>query len=146
MTDVASGAFRFTIPNRVEAIEQANAAAEAWLEEQGCGAECSLLVSLAIEELVTNCIKYGYDDSDEHQIGLRMEVVANVLMFEICDDGHPFDPLQAPPPDLTLSLEERPIGGLGLHLLKEMSDGISYERRAGCNLVTLRKAVAERAP
>jgi serine/threonine-protein kinase RsbW len=144
MAGESAEAFQLTILNTVEGLQEASAGAEAWLEQQGCDAACGMLVSLGIEELVTNCIKYGYDDAGQHFIGLRIEIVAGMLTLEIRDDGHAFDPLQVPPPDLTLSLEERPIGGLGLHLLREMADAMSYERRNGHNVVTLGKAIAGR--
>ena len=86
--------------------------------------------------------KYAYDDSNEHLIDIRIQLVAGTLTLEIADDGHPFDPLQAPQPDLEASLEERTIGGLGLYMLKEMTDSMDYQRRDNCNVVTLRKSRA----
>ena len=59
--------------------------------------------------------------------------------MEVIDDGHAFNPLEAPPPDLSLPMEKRPIGGLGIHLLRELSDGITYERRNGTNRLVLTK-------
>ena len=63
-------------------------------------------------------------------------------MLTVTDDGHPFNPLEAPEPKTDLPIEDRPIGGLGIHLLRELSDGMTYERRNGRNQVTIVKRAA----
>jgi anti-sigma regulatory factor (Ser/Thr protein kinase) len=125
--------------NTVDAIRPANAAAMIWLQDNGVGEAAELLANLAVEELVTNCIKYGYADQGEHFIEIRMAVDGGELVIEIIDDGLPFDPLQQPSPDITLPPESRNIGGLGIHLLRTLSDAMTYERRDGRNRVTLMK-------
>jgi serine/threonine-protein kinase RsbW len=127
------------VRNTVDAITPASEAAEAWLGEQQTSPEAGFLVSLAIEELVTNCIKYGYDDAGEHTIDIELSLAGHTLTMIVVDDGHPFDPLAAPPPDLSLAIEDRPIGGLGIHLLRELADDVTYERRDGTNRLTLTK-------
>ena len=62
--------------------------------------------------------------------------------MEVIDDGHAFNPLEAPTPDLSLAMENRPLGGLGIHLLRKLADGITYERRNGTNRVVLTKRMA----
>ena len=113
--------------------------AEAWLGAHEASADAIYLVSLAIEELVTNCIKYGYDDGAEHAVVIVLTVEGRLLSMEVVDEGRAFNPLQAPAPDLSLAVEERPTGGLGLHLLRALADGMSYERRDGTNRVVLTK-------
>src|SRR5947208_3667670 len=127
------------VRNSDEAIPPANEAAEAWLGTQQVSPDAAFLVSLAIEELVTNCIKYGYDDAGEHTVEIVLSVADHALTMVVVDDGHAFDPLAAPPPDLTLGIEDRPIGGLGIHLLRELADDVRYERRDGANRLTLTK-------
>jgi serine/threonine-protein kinase RsbW len=127
------------VRNTVDAILPANNAAEAWLAGQEISPEVSFFVGLAIEELVTNCIKYGYDDAAEHTIDIVLSVADHTLTMTVVDDGHPFNPLSAPPPDLSLAIEDRPIGGLGIHMLRELTDNMTYERRDGTNRVTLTK-------
>ena len=92
-------------------------------------------VRLALDELLSNVIRYAYDDGGAHRIGLKLE--PDVPFFlTIEDDGKPFDPLaDAPPPVLDGPVEDRPIGGLGLHLLKQMGLQLAYRREAGRNLV-----------
>ncbi len=125
--------------NTMDAIAPANEAAEAWLSGQQISPEVSYFISLAIEELVTNCIKYGYDDAGEHMIDIELSVADHRLTMVVVDDGHPFDPLSVPPPDLSLAIEDRPIGGLGIHMLRELADSMTYERRAATNRLTLVK-------
>ena len=130
------------VRNAMDAIGPANDAAEAWLTEKEAPADVSFLVSLALEEVVTNCIKYGYDDEVEHTIDVSLSYSNGALTMVIADDGHEFNPLDAPPPDLSLAIEDRPIGGLGIHLLRELSDDVTYERRDGINRLTLTKRSA----
>lgn len=130
------------VPGTMEAIHPATVQAEAWLAEQQVSFEAMYLVSLAIEELVTNCIKYGYQDANGHTIDFLLSVDAGVLSLEVVDDGNPFNPLDAPRPDLSLPPEKRPIGGLGLHLLRELADEMRYERRDGTNRLRLTKRMS----
>lgn len=130
------------VPGTMAAIPPATVQAETWLAEQRVSFEAMYLVSLAIEELVTNCIKYGYTDATDHTIDFVLSVDAGTLRMEVIDDGNPFNPLDAPRPDLTLPPESRPIGGLGLHLLRELADEMRYERRDGTNRLSVTKRMS----
>ena len=125
--------------NTTEAITPASEKAEAWLEAFDASPKCMYLVPLAIEEIVTNCINYGYDDADEHMILITLSVADQTLTMTVVDDGHHFDPLARSGPDLSVAVEERQIGGLGIHMLKNLADGMTYERRDGTNRLTLTK-------
>ena len=125
-----------------EAIPPATVQAEEWMSEQGVSTEAFFLASLAIEELVTNCIKYGYDDSNDHTIDIVLTVVDGALRIEVIDDGQPFNPLEAPEPDTSLAMADRPIGGLGIHLLRELADEARYERRDRTNRLVLVKRMS----
>ena len=127
------------VPGTLDAIRPATEQAESWLAERQVSFEAMYLASLTIEELVTNCIKYGYDDPAGRIIDLMFSVEGQLLRIEVVDDGRPFNPLDAPAPDLSLPIEQRPIGGLGLHLLRELADEARYERRDGTNRLTLLK-------
>ena len=127
------------VRNSRDAIAPASAKAEAWLEQHQPSPQALNLVLLAIEELVTNCIKYGYDDAGEHTIMVVLSIDDKNLTMNVIDDGHPFDPLAAPAPDLFLQVEDRSIGGLGIHLLRRLADHMAYERRDGSNRLTLTK-------
>lgn len=130
------------VPGTKDAISPATVQAEAWLVEQKVSFEAMYLVSLAIEELVTNCIKYGYKDSKDHTVDFVLSVDDGILRMDVIDDGNPFNPLDAPRPDLTLPPENRPIGRLGLHLLRELADEMRYERRDGTNRLSLMKRMS----
>jgi anti-sigma regulatory factor (Ser/Thr protein kinase) len=108
----------------------------------GCNAPpaAEFLSDLVIEELLTNTIKYGFDDKDSHHINVSVKFHDGHLCIEVRDNGHAFDPLAQEAPDLTLPAEERPIGGLGLHLVRQMTDAVHYERRGDENVVTATKA------
>jgi serine/threonine-protein kinase RsbW len=127
------------VRNKGDAIAPANEAAETWLATQEISPEAIYFAGLTIEELVTNCIKYGYDDSGEHIIYIELSVANRTLTITVVDDGHAFDPLAVTPPDMSEALEDRPIGGLGIHMLRELADNMSYERRDNTNRVTLTK-------
>ncbi len=110
-----------------------------WLEERQASPAAAYLATLALEELVTNCIKYGYDDRAEHVIQVEVELAPDGMTMVVEDDGHPFNPLEQVEPDTNLPIEERPIGGLGLHLLRKLSDRMEYAWKNGRNRVTLQK-------
>ncbi len=92
-------------------------------------------VRLALDELLSNVVRYAYDDGARHRIDLKLETDAP-FHLTIADDGKPFDPTSdAPPPVLDGPVEDRPIGGLGLHILKKMGLRLAYRREAGRNVV-----------
>ena len=100
---------------------------------------------LALEELITNIITHGYGESDaHHEIGIRIEAADHVLTVQIEDDARAHDPLAAAPPDLDSAIEHRPVGGLGLRLVRTVMDRVVYERRNDRNLVTIAKSFGER--
>jgi serine/threonine-protein kinase RsbW len=136
---VAGGALTLHVRSEIEAIRPAAERAESWLAGQRVSPDASYLVSLAIEELVTNCIKYGYDDSDAHTVDIVLSVDDRTLTIEVIDDGPTFNPLDVPPPEMSLAMEGRPIGGLGIHLLRQLADQMTYERRDGTNRLVLTK-------
>ena len=92
---------------------------------------------LALEEAVTNVITYGYADQGRHEIQVRMSVEDGTVRAEVTDDGRPFDPRDAPPPDVTAPPEDRPIGGLGAFLIRRSMDDVDYQVVGGRNRLTL---------
>jgi anti-sigma regulatory factor (Ser/Thr protein kinase) len=94
---------------------------------------------VAIEEHLTNVINYGYSPGQSGQIALRLASSPDALRVEIEDDARPFNPLLAPPVDVNQPLEERPIGGLGIHMIRQLTDELHYEARGGHNVLTLIK-------
>ena len=109
---------------------------------QAIPAACAFKLNIALEELLTNTISYGYADTGRHEIAVDIAREGETLVAEISDDARQYDPLQAPPPDLDSAIEDRRIGGLGVHLVKTMMDNVTYAYRDGRNHVTLRKKIA----
>lgn len=97
-------------------------------------------VDLVLEELIVNTMNYGYDDHTRHEIEIALTSDGDVFTVEITDDGHAFNPLtDAPEPDLNAEIEDRPIGGLGIHLMRVMMDEVHYQRKKNKNHLTLIK-------
>lgn len=99
-------------------------------------------VNLAVDEILTNTIEHGYEDDESHRIEVIVRVEEESLLVVIVDDSLPFDLGIAPERDLDASLEDTPLGGLGLFLVHQMMDSVEYRREAGCNVVTLVKSTA----
>jgi anti-sigma regulatory factor (Ser/Thr protein kinase) len=97
---------------------------------------------LALEEHVTNVMTYAYEDAALHEIRICLEVDDQSLQLEVEDDGRPYDPLSRPPVDTSLPLEQKPIGGLGIHLIRSVMDEVDYRREAGKNILRMRKRLA----
>ena len=132
---------RLRIRSSFDAIPPANEAVTQWLEARKAPPAATYLANLAIEELVTNCIKYGYDDKLEHEIEIHLSIADGQMTLAVISDGHAFNPLEVPEPDTNLPLEDRPVGGLGIHLLRKLSDHMTYERRDECNHVMIVKQI-----
>jgi serine/threonine-protein kinase RsbW len=98
-------------------------------------------VQLAAEEHFTNILSHAYEDREEHQIQFRVVLKENLLEAQILDDGKPFNPLDHPLPNTLLSLDEKPIGGLGILMIRKMMDEVSYVRLGNRNVLTLRKKI-----
>jgi anti-sigma regulatory factor (Ser/Thr protein kinase) len=116
-----------------------------WVEAC-CGADglpdhLSFKTALALEEAVTNIMKHAFDGvPPPHLITVRLDIAAALLVAEVIDNGRPFDPTTVPAPDLSLPLEQRPTGGLGIHLMRSIMDRIAYRRGNGNNLLRMEKA------
>ena len=101
--------------------------------------EVAYAINLALDEILTNTISYGYDDNEPHRIEISVRPETEALVIVIVDDSAAFDLSNAPTPDVGASLEERPLGGLGLFLVHQMMDSVEYRREGERNIVTLRK-------
>ena len=100
-------------------------------------------VQLALDEVVTNIVEYGYDDDDEHLIDIKFILNEQSLKIIIIDDAKPYNILDKKDPDTSLSLEEKPIGGLGIYLVKRLMTNIDYDYRDGKNYLLLTKSFTE---
>ena len=139
MLEVAERQWRMRPEN--SEISRVNGEVEEWLASADVPFSGIYLANLTVEELVTNCIKYGYAgiDTTDKGIDVAISIVGGELRIILSDDASPFDPLEQAAPDLSLPIEERPIGGLGIHMLRQMSTGFAYAFENGRNVVTITK-------
>jgi anti-sigma regulatory factor (Ser/Thr protein kinase) len=129
------------IRNSMTEVASALDDAANWIEPLQVSAKAQYFLSLAIEELATNWIKYGCRDTVAHSMTFDLGVRDGRLTLIATDDGFPFNPMDAPAPSTGLPLEERDPGGLGILLLRKMADEMSYEHLDGLNILTLEKAL-----
>lgn len=100
-------------------------------------------IRLSIEETVENVVRYAYQDGvGWMEVGTELDAAGLCLTVTLKDAGKPFDPLAKPDPDLTLSAEEREIGGLGIFLCKQMMDEVTYRYEDSCNILTMKKTLS----
>jgi serine/threonine-protein kinase RsbW len=96
-------------------------------------------IRLALEEAISNTIKYGYEDQQVHTIYVRAGFEDDRILLEIEDDANAFNPLEAATPDLSLPLEKRPMGRLGIYLMRTVMDEIDYKREGTRNILRMTK-------
>lgn len=112
-----------------------------WIETMGENNDIPMAdvfkLNLALEEAVVNVMNYAYPGQTGMPITLTMEKTGNTLIFSLVDSGVPFDPTSTEEPDLTLSADERPIGGLGIFLVREMMSDINYRYENSQNILTM---------
>lgn len=110
-------------------------------DRHGVPTRAILAVNLALEEIMVNTISYGYADPREHRIDVELTVDAGWLVVRVEDDARPFDPTEHPAPDFAKPIEDRPAGGLGIHLVRGLFDAVEYQRRGGRNVLVLKKEI-----
>lgn len=114
---------------------------DAIAEETGIDPALAMSLNLALEEAVTNVIMYAYPEGTDGTVDITTTADTQSLTFTIKDSGKAFDPTQHAEADITLSAEERPIGGLGIFLVRKIMDTVDYERKDGFNILTLKKVL-----
>ena len=113
------------------------------LEECGCPAGIKIKLDVAVEEIFVNIAHYAYTHGGgTARISAEFDDSGRVLTLIFEDTGIPYDPLAKPDPDITLSAEERQIGGLGIFMVKKSMDSMEYERRDDKNILTIKKKLA----
>lgn len=127
------------IRNRSEDLAAVETMLDRLAERMRLPRETMSQIRIVCDEVLANVITHGFRDDGEHDIEVSVESTERRLVLTVSDDGVPFDPLGAPLPDTSGSLEERPVGGLGIHLVRHLVDQMTYERRGGRNLLTVVK-------
>lgn len=130
-----------TLDNDIEQVPTLADFVDQVCEEVGIDLAVAIQMNLAMEEAVVNVMSYAYPEETEGHVTIEATDADHVLTFTITDSGKPFDPTAKAEVDTTLSAEERPIGGLGIHLVRQLMDSVNYERSDGKNILTLRKKI-----
>lgn len=135
MKELTMSADRKNIPAVIEFVNQE-------LDALGCSLKAEAQIDIAIDEIFSNIVKYGYEEEGGEvtvSFDTSEEPLAMTLSFR--DEGKPFNPLERRDPDVTLSAKDRKIGGLGIFMVKKSMDDIRYEYRDGKNILTIRKTL-----
>lgn len=130
---------RLVLPNDVQEVPKLAGFIDEFCETCGIDMSTTMSLNLAIEEAVVNVMDYAYPNGGKGDIYIEAECDNDVMTFIIRDNGIPFDPTKASEVDTTLSAEERPIGGLGIHLVRTIMDTEEYSYTDGQNVLTLKK-------
>jgi serine/threonine-protein kinase RsbW len=130
--------FRVTIGRDMGGIARANAAFGAFAEAHAVPDGVRRGMNVALDELLTNTVSHGLSDG-AGDVSIEVDLGPDRLTVTLSDSGQAFDPFGQTAPDTTLSVEDRPIGGLGIHLVRNLVDDVSYERHLDRNIVVLTK-------
>ncbi len=133
---------QMTFPATLENIEAATDFMNGILESAGCPMRTQMKLAVALDELMSNVARYAYAPGTG-DVTVSVEVLEDPkrAVITLTDSGVPYDPLQKEDPDVTLSAEERGIGGLGIYIVKQSMDGMTYEYRDGQNVLTIVKNI-----
>ena len=131
-----------TFPAKIEALSDVLGFVDQTLESCGCPMKIQTAICVAIEEVFVNVAHYAYVDGEgDMTLGIGFDAESGEITFRMTDKGTPFDPLKKPDPDITLSAEEREIGGLGIFITKKTMDTVTYAYENGENILTMIKKI-----
>jgi anti-sigma regulatory factor (Ser/Thr protein kinase) len=131
------------VTNALADIPRANKRISAFCSERNVPAKLLNRFSLSLDEVLTNIMTHSIGDKGDREIAVRIDIGGGVLSATVSDDGRPFDPLSLPEPDIHAPLEERKVGGLGIHLLRKLMDTVEYRRTGERNQLSFGIRIAE---
>jgi anti-sigma regulatory factor (Ser/Thr protein kinase) len=137
---------KVTVKNRIEDLLRVNSLFESFATQHDINGRLRYHLLVSIEEILTNIIKYGFDEEGVHPIHITFRRVEEQIEMEFEDRGREFNPLEIGEPDLDSPIEDRQLGGLGIHLVKKMVDEAKYRREGDRNILLLRKDKNSAAP
>ncbi|MDR3523392.1 MAG: ATP-binding protein [Acetobacteraceae bacterium] len=129
------------LANRIEEVRRLVETTEDFAQNGGVPPAVVARFALALDELATNVISYAFNDDLAHIIQVELALEDGRLSAELIDDGRAFDPLQADAPDMAAALDDRPIGGLGIHIVRKTMDVVRYQRDGNKNRLTIAKVI-----
>lgn len=131
---------KIIIKNTIEEVQRAITAFEDFAAIHAIPRNLMLKVNIVLDELLSNIVKYSFPDGKEHVIDITLELfTTGKLTLCLTDEGVPFNPFDAPDPDLSMPLEEREVGGLGILIVKRLMDEYNYKRQANLNVTSMIK-------
>ena len=131
-----------TFEAKVEALSDVLGFVDQTLEGYECPMKIQMAVCVAIEEVFVNVAHYAYGEGEgDMTLGIGFDEESRTITFRMTDKGVPFDPLKKPDPDITLSADEREIGGLGIFITKKTMDTVTYAYENGENVLTMTKKI-----
>ena len=128
-----------TLTATTENIAAVTAFVDEELEKLDCSMKAQMQIDVAIDELFSNIAFYAYENGGDATV--RFDYADGVVTLTFIDSGKPYDPTKKDDPDTTLSAEERPIGGLGIFLVKKTMDSLDYRYEDGKNVLTIKKTI-----
>ena len=128
-----------SIENRLDHLPRVAGLVDDLAAAHGLPRDAVVDMQVALDEVLTNVITHGYTDDRAHEIRVRVSVSPDALEASVEDDARPFDPLTVPPPDLSATLRERAVGGLGIHFVRTLMSEVTYARVDNRNRLVLRK-------
>ena len=135
--------YSFELKSNLSELDNLCRHLETFGQKTGLSKKFVFEVNLVLDELFTNIISYGFDDGCEHVIKVTITPENGGLCLYIEDDGRPFNPVEFEVPDVSCSIEECKIGGLGIHIIRKLMDDICYERCEDKNILKLKKGIAK---
>ncbi|MBN2068407.1 MAG: ATP-binding protein [Opitutales bacterium] len=132
----------FKIENKIEVLADFAEAFQREVEPWNLPPALQMNLDLVLEEVLSNIIHYGFSDQQLHWIEIHAVYENGTVMLRISDDGVPFDPTEKAAPDLTQSIEDRPVGGLGIFLVRKLMDQVTYLRENDHNILILEKTIS----
>jgi anti-sigma regulatory factor (Ser/Thr protein kinase) len=139
--EMYDGSITIQLPAEVKEIERLNRVVRQFGELHEIPGRTLYAVNLALDEVVTNVVLYGFEEGNQETVTVQMSVNSAELRCEVVDGGRAFDPLQAPTPDLSAPLQDRELGGLGIHLVRSLMDRVNYRRDGDKNVLTMTKRI-----
>ena len=133
--------YTLTLHNNVQEASLLAPFIETIAMENGLDHSLTMELNLAVEEAVVNVMEYAYPQGETGEVTIEVSVADGKLDINIIDSGAPFDPTQKSDPDTSLPVEERSIGGLGIFLVRQVMDTVSYRRDNGKNILTFTKNI-----
>jgi anti-sigma regulatory factor (Ser/Thr protein kinase) len=137
---------QIVLGNDVAELKRLAVFVQKFVDDAKLAASIRLALDLAVTEWVTNILAYGFSKSEAGTITVELCIHHGAVRATVEDTAKPFNPLEHPEVDTTVPLEEKPIGGLGIHLVRKFMDEVFYERHLGGNRLVMSKSLANGAP